>query len=100
MAEFICKVVHQKYGELDVFQTKNKARYYAKCSHLGHLPFQTKAAQKELCDLVAKSLNLPLPGIDVSQPDQPVDERFSVVEVVDNPKPETLEKKDSAFFDF
>lgn len=52
MAKFICNVEHSKLGFLEVLETGNGARVYAKSEDFGALQFQSAKQQKELRALV------------------------------------------------
>ena len=52
---FICKVEHPKFGQIEVFETQNGARVYAREEEAGQITFQSRAAQSQLRGLVIKA---------------------------------------------
>lgn len=119
MARFICNVEHSKLGALEVSETANGSRIYAKSSEFGALQFQSAKQQAELRSLVIKAGHGDLlskkpsplevanfaperaPEVSVSSPeDLQGAETVSVAEVVETSKPEPVPetpKKKSLF---
>lgn len=116
MPRKICLVKHDRLGALEVLETSNGARIYAKSPDYGVLQFQSAKQQKELRALViaagcgdqlsrkpsaletANFAPETAPTVSVSEPEPAQDaESVSVADVAEDTKPE--EKEQGNYYD-